>query len=93
MLKPIPASFAKKGFDHKQIARSGNIAIYERSRIGMKCPHWEVVKIGHHNGYILAGVEIPPSETYPSSESWGVSGWTYRNLEKAKAKFDSLKKS
>jgi hypothetical protein len=89
-MKILALEFASKGFDHKQIERTGDVALFERRRVGKGYPHWEVVKIGRHNGYEIGGVKVEAAETYPSSESWGTKGWTFQDFTKAQAKFRSL---
>lgn len=53
--------------------------------------YYEVVRIRKakkdYNGFfsIQEGDEF-----YPSSESWGTYGWTFKTLEQAEAKFNNL---
>ena len=89
-MKLLPATFTKQGFDHALIQREGNVAIYQRNRTGSARTHFEVVRIGHHNGFTLAGVVIPPAETYPSAEQWGTKGWTCDTLGRANSKMIEL---
>jgi len=89
-MKKIDLNFTSKNFFHKQIHREEDFAIYER--FWNETPdkkHYEVVKIQSHNGYAIGSQSYPPSEFYPSSNSWGVHGFTcidkdsaYKRLEK-----------
>jgi len=88
-MKTIEPNFKAGGFNHQQLVRKGDVAIYKRWKDGMS-PHWEVVKIGSHNGYAIAGVVIPPAETYPNSEQWGSRGFTFTTQADAEAKFNKL---
>ena len=87
-MKKIEKSFVSKGFEFKQILRNGDMAIYEKCAPGSKNPNYELVHITSHNGYVIGGNKIPPSEVYPSDTQWGVHGWTYTTLQGAK---DNLK--
>lgn len=90
--KPIPERFTKCGFKFAQVERQGDVAIFLKSS-----PHggrsFEVVKIGGHDGYTIAGKYIEPAETYPSSETWGSDGFTYTTLENAKNRFASMRET
>lgn len=88
-MKTLPTEFTEKGFTHRQIYRDGDLAIYERTKGSAR--HFEVVCIGSHNGYEIAGAKIPPSETYPPSTQWGSKGWTKPTLESAEQKLSELK--
>lgn len=70
--------------------REGNIAIYERARVGSDISHFEVIVITSHDGYEIGGAKIEASEVYPSSASWGTYGWTFSDLESAEAKMKEL---
>lgn len=85
-MKKIEKVFSSKGFNFKQISRDGDMAIYEKCAPGSECPSYELIHITSHNGYIIGGNKIPPSEVYPSDSQWGVHGWTYPTLAMAKAK-------
>ncbi len=76
-MKQLPSTFTKSGFDHQLLLRIGDVAIYRRNRVKSAVVHFEVVRIGRHNGYELAGNHIPAAETYPGAEQWGSKGWTY----------------
>lgn len=62
------------------------MAIYRRNRTGSARTHFEVIRVGHHNGFSIAGKVLPPAETYPTAEHWGTKGWTLPDLDSAKAK-------
>lgn len=84
----LPTKFSEKGFTYTQIKRKGNKAIYEQNLRGSKS--FEVIFINRHEKYEIAGNEIPASETYPSSSSWGTYGWTYMSLDEAIKKYNNL---
>jgi len=79
----------------KQIAREGRRAIYETFRLingEPKILDYEVILIGSHNGFYLNGgrVFVEPSETYASTNSWGVHGFTEMTKERAYKRFNEL---
>lgn len=83
--KPLGDVLKRQGYLYKKIFRQGKWAIYgQYKKAPEKLVAFEVVKIGKHNGFSIAGLFFPPAETYPTSSMWGSSGWTYRELEKAK---------
>ena len=90
-MKTLALNFTKKGFDYKQLVREGKFAIYEQFKSGTTArTSYEVIEIGSHNGYTIAGVTIAPAETYAGSESWGVKGFTYLTEADAQKKFKKL---
>ncbi len=77
-MKKLDEQFESAGFKYKQTHREDMFAIYERRYINTtKDPHYESIKIQSHNGMEIAGNKIPPSEYYPSSNSWGRHGYTF----------------
>ena len=90
-MKKLAESFTEKGFNHKQVHRDGSFAIYCRWRDeSPDHKHYEVIRIQSHNGYSLAGKDYPPSEFYPSSNSWGLNGFTCGTKEKAYERLDRM---
>ena len=89
-MKILEKEFKYKKFKFKQLIREDNKAIYLVSSIEGKSKSFEVVKIRSHNGYEIQGVQIPPSEVYPSTTQWGLYGWTYTTEEDARKKFLSI---
>jgi hypothetical protein len=81
-MKTLPIEFTKHGFTHRQVFREGNKAIYERGKPGQHT-HFEAIIIGSHNGYVIGGVKVEPSETYPSAEQFGQKAWCVATLERA----------
>jgi hypothetical protein len=86
--KTLSSSLKRQGYLYKQLCRKGRWAIYEQySKQPEKLVAYEVVKIGKHNGFSIAGLFFPPAETYPASSMWGARGWTYSKLEEAQKSF------
>ena len=90
-MKKIEKSFVSKGFEFKQILRDGDMAIYEKRAPGSNCSNYELIHITSHNGYVIGGNKIPPSEVYPGDSQWGTHGWSYPTLELAKSKLKTKK--
>jgi hypothetical protein len=79
------------GFNLKQVLRDGKFAIYKQTKKGWKLKRFEVIIIESHNGYDLAGQHFPPSEVYPSSNQWGLKGFTELTYEAAIQKLEYLR--
>jgi hypothetical protein len=90
-MKKLDKEFESAGFKYKQTHREDMFAIYERKRIdSIKDSHYESIKIQSHNGMEIAGNKIPPSEYYPSSNSWGRYGYTCLTKKDAYTKLDKM---
>lgn len=77
---------------YKQLMRSDLAAVYERSRDGM-IKDYEVTKIKiQPKGFqVMNGKPLEDdTEMYASTGQWGKSGWSFKNLGAAKAKFELL---
>jgi hypothetical protein len=83
--KPLPESLKRQGFRYECVERKGDWAIYRQiEKANDKTMAFELVRVGRHNGFSIAGLTFPPAETYPSSSLWGSHGWTYPDLEIAR---------
>jgi hypothetical protein len=91
-MKKLDKDFESAGFKYKQIHRENMYAIYERHHNTSEIKHFEVIKIQSHNGLEIAGNKIPPSEYYPSSNSWGTNGFTCINKQSSYNRLDRLMK-
>lgn len=69
-------------FTLRQTFRKSRYAIYEQSQYG-RVVAFEAVKINAHNGYELQGKWIEAAESLPSSEQWGIYGFTCPNERRA----------
>lgn len=91
--KLLPTPYNKNGFEHTQLFREGDIAIFHKVHLNPRFDAgFETVVISRHDGYEMAGVMIEPAECYPSPEMWGTRGWTFQNLLAARNKFAKLVK-
>lgn len=76
--RPLPTRFRRDGFDYRQTARKGAVAIYEQVRAGCsnQSVRYEVIRIRRRDGFHIGGRFVDPPEVYPNSEAWGVDGFT-----------------
>jgi hypothetical protein len=86
-MKPIETEIIYQGRTLKQLKREGMVAIYDQGLYS-----YEVIVIRIKKDGETFGKFYPEHEIYPSSEQWGIYGWTYRpdEREKAEKKFASL---
>jgi hypothetical protein len=81
--RPLEVNLRRGGFDYHQIARRGDIAIYEQRWSGSENVAFEVVRIRWREASEIEGRFIESAEVYPSSEQWGDYGWTVTTLDAA----------
>src|SRR5262245_9131628 len=83
--KPLPKKFRHDEFDYRQIAREGDIAIYEQTWNGGQNPSacYEVICIRRREAFAIGRRMIEPAEVYPKSEDWGVDAFTVSNKDAA----------
>ncbi len=83
--------FSTDPLTYKQLKRTGNFALYERSRDG-KVKDYEVIiiRIDPKGKQVFSKVVEEDTEMYPSSGQWGKKAWSFSNLGGAKQRFDDL---
>jgi hypothetical protein len=90
--KSLPIRFRRDGFNYKQIAREGDVAIYEQAWSG--CPNpsvcYEVIRIRRREGFQIGARFVEPAEVYPNAEAWGVDGFTLTDKDAAFAKLREI---
>ena len=84
--KPLPTRFRREGFNYRQIAREGDVAIYEQRWPGSENVCYEVVRIRRRESFQIDGRLVEPAEIYPHSDAWGVDGFTLTDKDAAFAK-------
>src|SRR5690348_10944058 len=92
-LRTLPKQLTRDSFQFDQVFRSGPIAIYHQTKPGTSIEAWEVVRIRTGKPHPRDPDQTSLVERYPSSESWGVDGWTYLDLHVARAKAITLLES
>jgi hypothetical protein len=89
----LPKEFRRDGFSYQQIAREGDVAIYEQAWDGScdPCIVYEVVRIRRREGFLIGDRLVEPAEVYPNSEAWGVHGFTLTDKDTAFGKLRALR--
>ena len=91
--EPIATSFKHDGFNYRQIAREGDIAIYEQKWTDCEDPSiaYEVIRIQRHEAKMFpSGKSYPAREAYPPSGAWGTDGFTLTDRDAAFNKFQQI---
>ena len=78
-MKTLAEKFNRNGFEFEQVQRTENAAIYQKFKSGGACS-FEVIRIRERKEREAFGTTFEAGEFYPSSEEWGVFGWTYVDL-------------
>jgi hypothetical protein len=89
-VRALATSLTKHGWTLRQIWRQGNVAVYEQSKPTVRTIAHEVIVIGISKPHFLDAGGFDLVERYPADEDWGTSGWTFRDLEAANRKVESL---
>jgi hypothetical protein len=86
--RPIAKEIRHDGFTFRQIAREGDVAIYEQKWKGCANPSvaYEVVRIRRREAREIKGKIIEAAEVYPRAEAWGIDGFTLTDKDEAFAK-------
>ena len=88
-MKKLNETFRKSGYDYKLIERVSNVAIYSQSDEGQIIAY-EVGVIKEQKEGRIGDAIIEAGEKWPSSETWGLYGFTFRSLDKAREKMEEL---
>ena len=87
--RALPKEFPRASFNYRQIAREGDVALYEQRWTG--CPEaavcFEIIRVRRREGFQIDGRFVEPAEVYPASELWGVDGFRVTERNKAWDKF------
>jgi len=89
---PLKKQFSKKGFEYEQMWRDDGFAIYRQSKKPINKFWYEAIKIRTSKGFKFEDSVCEPREIYPSSEQWGMFGFTYSNMEDANKRILKMKK-
>src|SRR5262245_27741414 len=82
--KPLATDFTLGGFSYRQIAREGDVAVYEQRWNHSPKVCYEVVHIQRRETEMFpSGRSYPAREVYPASETWGTYGFTVTDLDAA----------
>lgn len=88
-MKTLSEKFSRNGFLFEQVRRTESAAIYKKRK---GCCDWsfEVIRIRTRKEREAFGTTFEAGEFYPSSEEWGVHGWTYTDLAGAERRLEDL---
>jgi hypothetical protein len=89
-MRALAKRFRQHGFDFKQLMRDGRVALFVKTKPQFARESHEVVIVQRIKERTICGRRVEAHEAMPSPEQWGVAGWTFTDLEKAKAKFNQL---
>jgi hypothetical protein len=91
----LPTQFSRDGFNYQQIAREGLAAISEQTWSGCSSSNvcYEVVRIRQRKAFQIDSRFVEAAEVYPSSNSWGVDGFTLTDKTAAFAKLREVARS
>ena len=84
-MKTLPKIIKADGFTMVQVMREDDLAIYRRTKqVGDgSIEHFEVAIIRAKPESRAFGLKFPAYEKYPSSEEWGLYGFTCHDLDAA----------
>jgi len=90
--KLLPKVFRRTGFTYRQIACETDAAIYEQVWNGCHNPSvcYEVIRIRQREAFQIGGRLVEPAELFPTSEAWGVDGFTLIKKDAAFRKFREI---
>lgn len=73
---PIKTMFFKYGHSFQQIAREGDVALYERTFEGRNICYELIIIKNREENVLPSGKVKPAHEVYPASDCFGISGWS-----------------
>jgi hypothetical protein len=95
MIKKLPETVKKNGFCYDLIERDENRLIYAQKSHGLIIAY-EVFKTRLSNPHPNATEDLKnyeKVESFPGNEEFGKRAWTYRTLEEAERRYQSLAKA
>lgn len=80
-VKTIESTFTKFGDTFTLLARSGDWCVFKRQSVSKpeSAAHFELMKLRRGKEWQIGGRTIPAKEAMPSSEQWGIYGFSYPN--------------
>jgi len=85
----LPATLRKNGFQYNLITAGNKTFLYEQVYT-KTLSYYEVFKKVIAKETTIAGNFIPEHIAFPGNEDFGKTAWTFRDKEKAIAKFNRL---
>ena len=88
-MKILHLNLRKNGFNYTQVLRNDKNAVY-RQYVTPEIEYFEVFSIQIRPDIAFKGKLVTGGESYPGNEAFGKTAWTFRSLEKAMIKYNSL---
>lgn len=88
----LPTEITKGRFKFIQQLRNDKAAIYQQW-LGKDFIAYEVIKIKHQKAGEFNGIKYQEKEAYPSTNEWGLNGWTTKDHRRAKEIFERISKT
>jgi hypothetical protein len=85
---PLPDKFRQGGFAFRVLHRRGRVALLVKQKHGQESESFEVVILRTLPERQAFGQTLPAGEYLPSSEAWGISGWTFTTRADAQNRFE-----
>lgn len=82
-MQTLPTTFRSDGFDFRQLARRGDVALFEKTKPWRTVKEYEVVTIQKLPAKIIYGRHYPEREAMPSASQFGKFGSSHINLQRA----------
>ena len=87
---PLATTFRADGFDFEQVDREGDLAIYRKTK-GEAQQSFDLGIVQNRVEHTWPnGNTTPAHESMPSSEQWGVKGWTFNALTDARHRLNAV---
>lgn len=87
----LPTEFTKGRFKYIQELRNDKSAIYQQWLEGSFIAY-EVIRIKHQKATEFQGIKYQEKEAYPSTNEWGINGFTTKDGKRAKEIFNRISK-
>ena len=90
--RSLEARFSHDGFDLRQIAREGDVAVYEQTFQKSAAPSvaYEVIRLRRREEFYVEDHLVEPAEVYPKADAWGTDGFTLTDRDAAFAKLREI---
>lgn len=92
-MKTIPETFKKYSYDFKLLKRTGDVAMYEQSKIvspELTVSQYEVHIVQISKECVFKKQYYPERERLATAGEFGYFGWSYQKYENAIKKFNEL---
>jgi hypothetical protein len=78
MIQPLVTKFVQGNYRYRQLTRIKDVALFAQEHLHAPVTRYEVVIITVAPEHTWPnGTTTPEREIYPSSKSWGATGWSF----------------